>query len=112
MGEEIIIGKNPVKEALQSGRPVNKIIISNQLNKKTEQELKNASKKANVVIQKVPKERLNQLSKGRHQGIVAYVTAYEYASVQSILKKAQQKQELPFIIILDEIEDPHNLGAI
>lgn len=57
-------------------------------------------------------QRLDQLSKGKHQGIIAYVTPYEYASVQEILSRAKKKEEMPFIIILDEIEDPHNLGAV
>src|SRR5690625_1250256 len=99
-------------EALQSGRPVNKVIISDQLNKKTENELRQAAKRANSILQKVPKQKMAQLSKGRHQGIVAYVSSYEYVTVQDILHHAKAKDELPFLIILDEIEDPHNLGAI
>lgn len=108
----MIIGKNPVLEALQSGRPINKIIISEQLNKNTERELHQMAKKANTIIQKVPKKRIDQLSKGRHQGIIAYVTAYDYATIEEIVENARRKEQLPFIIILDEIEDPHNLGAI
>ncbi len=112
MQDEMIIGKNPVLEALQSGRPINKIMISDQLNRNTVVELQQAAKKANTIIQKVPKKRIDQLSAGRHQGIIAYVTAYDYATVEKIVETAQSKEELPFIIILDEIEDPHNLGAI
>lgn len=112
MDEEIIIGRNPVMEALKSGRPVNKVIISEQLNNRMEKELHTAAKKANTILQKVPKQRLDQLSKGKHQGIIAYVTEYEYASVEEILDRAKKKEEIPFIIILDEMEDPHNLGAI
>lgn len=112
MQDEMIIGKNPVLEALQSGRPINKIIISDQLNKNTERELHQMAKKANTIIQKVPKKRIDQLSKGRHQGIIAYVTAYDYATIEEIVENARRKEQLPFIIILDEIEDPHNLGAI
>jgi len=112
MEQEIIIGRNPVLEALQSGRPINKVIISNQLNKKTEKQLKDAAKKANVSLQKVPRQRIDELSKGRHQGIIAYVTAYEHSTINDILQNAERQKELPFIVILDEIEDPHNLGAI
>ncbi len=112
MDEEIIIGRNPVMEALLSERPINKVIISDQLNKRTERELQQAVKKANTVLQKVPKQRIDQLSKGRHQGIIAYVTAYQYFSVEEILKVADDREEAPFLIILDEVEDPHNLGAI
>lgn len=112
MDEEIIIGRNPVMEALLSERPINKVIISDQLNKRTERELQQAVKKANTVLQKVPKQRIDQLSKGRHQGIIAYVTAYQYFSVEEILKVADDREEAPLLIILDEVEDPHNLGAI
>lgn len=59
------------------------------------------------------KERLEQMSEtGKHQGVIAYIAAYEYASVEDILKKAEEKGEPPFVVILDDIEDPHNLGAI
>src|SRR5690625_64246 len=112
MAEEIIVGRNPVIEALHSGRPVNKVLISDQLNKNTERELQSAVKRANTILQKVPKQRLDQISKGKHQGIIAFVTSYEYSSVEEILERAKMKEESPFLIILDEIEDPHNLGAI
>ncbi|MEI3607905.1 23S rRNA (guanosine(2251)-2'-O)-methyltransferase RlmB [Pseudogracilibacillus sp. SE30717A] len=112
MDEEIIIGRNPVMEALQTGRSINKVVISDQLNNRTERELQAATKKANTVLQKVPKQRLDQLTKGRHQGIIAYVTAYQYSDIDTILSVADKREEAPFIIILDEIEDPHNLGAI
>lgn len=112
MDEEIIIGRNPVMEALQTGRSINKVVISDQLNNRTERELQAATKKANTILQKVPKQRLDQLTKGRHQGIIAYVTAYQYSDIDTILSVADKREEAPFIIILDEIEDPHNLGAI
>src|SRR5690625_2724473 len=112
MDEEVIIGRNPVMEALRSGRSIHKIIIANQMNPKAERELQALAKKAGTVVQKVPKSRLDQVSKGRHQGIIAYVTAYQYVSVADILANAEKKAEKPFIFILDEIEDPHNLGAI
>lgn len=71
------------------------------------------AKKRDTVIQYVKKERLEQMSEtGKHQGVIAYIAAYEYASVEDILKKAEEKGEPPFVVILDDIEDPHNLGAI
>ena len=71
------------------------------------------AKKQGTVINYVKKERLDQMSEtGKHQGVIAYIAAYEYASVEDILKKAEDKGEQPFVIILDDIEDPHNLGAI
>lgn len=110
--EEIIIGRNPVFEALHSKRPINKILIAEQISKKTEQEIQAKAKKADTIVQKVPKSKLDQLSDGKHQGILAFVSPYEYAAVEDILKRAKEKDELPFILILDEIEDPHNLGAM
>lgn len=112
MDEEILIGRNPVIEALRAGRSVNKIYLSDQINHQTEREIRNYAKKVNAVVQKVPKSRLDKISKGKHQGIVAYVTPYQYSTIAEILECAEKKSELPFILILDELEDPHNLGAI
>lgn len=112
MNEELIIGRNPVMEALKSGRSVNKVIISEQLNATTKKQLERDSKKAGTIIQQVPKSRLNQLTQGNHQGIIAYVASYQYASLEDIFKAAENKNELPFFVILDELEDPHNLGSI
>ena len=112
MNEEIIIGKNPVLSALKSGRTINKVMISEQINQQTEKELKSATKKAQTILQQVPRKKLDQLSNGKHQGIIAYVSAYDYQSVDVILKRAKDKGEAPFLMILDELEDPHNLGAI
>lgn len=112
MSEEMIIGRNPVMEALKSGRAVNKVFVSDQLNNQTEKELHRAAQKANTVLQMVPKQRIDQMSNGKHQGIIAYVSAYEYATVDELLKRAKDEQVPPFLMILDEIEDPYNLGAI
>ncbi len=112
MNEEMIIGRNPVMEALKSGRAVNKVLVSDQLNQQTEKDLFRAVKKANTILQKVPKKRIDQMSSGKHQGIIAYVAAYEYATIEQILQRATDKGVPPFLMILDEIEDPHNLGAI
>src|SRR5690625_1874299 len=112
MGEEMIIGKNPVFEALKSNRMISKILLSNQINEHVEREIRQAIKKHHIVLQKVPRQRLDQLSKGKHQGVIAYVSSYEYVPVEVIFNNAKEKNELPFIIILDELEDPYNLGAI
>lgn len=112
MSEEMIIGKNPVVEALKSGREMNKIMISDQLNQQMEREIQQAAAKSKVAVQKVPRQKLDQLSDRRHQGIIAFVAAYEYASLGAIFKLAKERNEAPFIMILDEIEDPHNLGAV
>lgn len=112
MAEELIYGKNPVLEALHSGRMVKEVLVSKQLNKQTEREILRAVKRAKTVMKHVPVERLDRLVKGNHQGIVAIVASYTYVSVQHLLNVAKERDEKPFILILDELEDPHNLGAI
>src|SRR5699024_586607 len=103
--EELIIGKNPVIEALKSGRSINKVLVSEQLNKNVLHTLQVAGKTANATIQKVPKKKLDQLSGGNHQGIIAYVAAYEYATIDDLFQNAEEKDEPPFFIVLDELED-------
>ncbi|WP_164670659.1 23S rRNA (guanosine(2251)-2'-O)-methyltransferase RlmB [Virgibacillus doumboii] len=112
MDQEIIIGKNPVIEALKSGRSVNKVLVTEQLNKQSFGKLQNLSKKAGTILQKVPKHKLDQLANGNHQGVLAYVAPYQYATLEDLFQKAESKNEEAFFIILDELEDPHNLGSI
>jgi len=112
MSEEMIIGKNAVMEALKSGRSVNKVFISEKLNSSMQGKLMHLGKKAGTVVQKVPKNKLDQLSAKNHQGVIAYVASYTYAGLDDLFKEAEQKRETPFFIILDELEDPHNLGSI
>src|SRR5690625_3942778 len=112
MDHELIIGKNPVKEALQAGRSINKVLISHQLNKKTKNEFQQASKRVRVQVQSVPKQKLDKLTNGNHQGVAALIAPYEYVSIEHIFNQAYDKGEAPFFVILDELEDPHNLGSI
>lgn len=112
MNEEIIVGKNAVMEALQSGRPVNKILISERLNQQTVQALKKAMKKSTIPLESAPMNVLNRLTKERHQGIVAYVEGYKYYHLDDLFQRAEKRNEEPFFIILDELEDPHNLGSV
>lgn len=112
MSDEYITGKNPLIQAIKSGRTIHKVLISQQLNRQTENELRRLLKGKRVPIQKVPRKKLDELSAGKHQGIIAFVASYSYASLQQVLKRAEAVNELPFLIILDELEDPHNLGAI
>lgn len=112
MREEIIIGKNPLIQAIKSGRTIHKVLISEQLNRQTENELRRLLKNQRVSVQKVPRKQLDELSPGKHQGMIAYVADYTYASLTDVLQRAEAVNELPFLIILDELEDPHNLGAI
>ncbi|WP_010528967.1 23S rRNA (guanosine(2251)-2'-O)-methyltransferase RlmB [Lentibacillus jeotgali] len=112
MEQEIIMGKNPVIEALKSGRPVNKVFVSEHLNKGLSGKLQQLSKSAGTIIQKVPKNKLDQMVTGNHQGVVAYVASYAYASLEDLFSNAEKRHEAPFFIILDQLEDPHNLGSI
>lgn len=111
--EFTIEGKNAVIEAYRSGKTIDKIYILDGCQDGPMLTVKREAKKHDTIVKFVTKERLDQMSEtGRHQGVIAYAAAYEYAEVEDILKKATQKEEPPFVILLDNIEDPHNLGAI
>ena len=106
-------GRNAVLEAFRSGRTVDRLFVLDGCHDGPVQTIVREAKKQNCLISFVAKERLEQLSpEGKHQGVVAKVAAYKYAEVEDILQLAKEKGEDPFIILLDEIEDPHNLGAI
>lgn len=112
--EELTIeGRNAVIEAFRSGKTIDKLfVLSGCQDGPINTVLREASKR-DTIVNYVNKERLDQMSKtGKHQGVIAFAAAYEYAEVEDILKIAKDKGEPPFIVILDEIEDPHNLGAI
>lgn len=112
MASDYIIGKNPVIEALKSERDINKIWIAEGSNKGQMNQITSLAKEGNVLVQFVPKKKIDQMVEGNHQGVVAQVAAYEYAEVDDILAGAEKRNEAPFIILLDELEDPHNLGSI
>ncbi|MFD1363507.1 23S rRNA (guanosine(2251)-2'-O)-methyltransferase RlmB [Lentibacillus salinarum] len=112
MDQDIIIGKNPVIEALTSERSVNKVLASEHLNQSLFGKLQHLSKKKGTTLQRTPKKKLDQLASGNHQGVIAYVASYSYVSMDDLYAKAESKQEAPFFIILDQLEDPHNLGSI
>ena len=111
--ENMIEGRNAVLEAFRSGKPVDKLFVLDGCQDGPVRTIVREAKKHDTLIQFVEKERLSQMSEtGRHQGVIAYVAAYEYAEVEDMLKLSEEKGEDPFIILLDNIEDPHNLGAI
>ncbi|MFS0820997.1 23S rRNA (guanosine(2251)-2'-O)-methyltransferase RlmB [Bacillus sp. 1P02SD] len=112
MASDYIIGKNPVIEALKSERDINKIWIAEGSNRGQMNQITSLAKEGNVMVQFVPKKKIDQMVEGNHQGVVAQVAAYEYAEVDDILALAEKRNEAPFIILLDELEDPHNLGSI
>jgi 23S rRNA (guanosine2251-2'-O)-methyltransferase len=109
---DIIIGKNPVLEAIKSGREINKILLAESMRQGQFSQIQYLAKENGIIVSVVPKKKLDELDPGQHQGVIALVAAYKYYEIDDILKKAESKNELPFIIILDEIEDPHNLGSI
>lgn len=111
--EFTIEGRNPVLEAFRAGKTIDKLFILEGPAEGPINSIIREAKKGDTLINFVKKERLDQMSEtGKHQGVIAYAAAYEYAEVEDILKIAEEKGEPPFIIILDNIEDPHNLGAI
>jgi 23S rRNA (guanosine2251-2'-O)-methyltransferase len=110
--QDYIIGKNPVIEALKSERDINKILIAEGSQSGQMQQVIGMAKEANVIVQFVPKKKIDQLADGNHQGVIAQVAAYEYAEIDDLFALAKKKNEAPFFLLLDEIEDPHNLGSI
>ncbi|MBQ9472406.1 MAG: 23S rRNA (guanosine(2251)-2'-O)-methyltransferase RlmB [Ruminococcus sp.] len=111
--DELLIGRNPVAEALSSGRPLIKVMIAKGGVTGSAVEIAAKAKKAGVPVQEVDRKKLDYMTSGAaHQGIAALCAVRDYSSVEDILKLADSRGEAPFIIILDEIEDPHNLGAI
>lgn len=109
---ELIGGKNPIAEALRSGRELNKIWIAEGLNKKGIGEILSLANEAKIIVQAVPKRKLDGMLDMNHQGIIASVAAYKYAEVEDLFDVATKRGEDPFFLILDELEDPHNLGSI
>ncbi|MFI8578043.1 23S rRNA (guanosine(2251)-2'-O)-methyltransferase RlmB [Rossellomorea aquimaris] len=112
MSKDFIGGRNPVMEALKSGRDINKIWIAEGSQKGSIQQIVGLAKELNVMVQYVPKKKIEQMVSENHQGVVASVAAYQYAEIDDLFHRAEQKGEDPFILILDELEDPHNLGSI
>lgn len=111
--EFTIEGRNAVLEAFRSGKTIDRLFVLEGCKDGPVQAIVKEAKKGDTIINFVKKERLDQISgSGKHQGVVAYAAAYEYAEVEDILNAAKEKGEDPFLFILDGIEDPHNLGAI
>ena len=111
--ESVIEGRNAVIEAFRAGKAIDKLFILDGAQDGPIQTIKREAKKRDTMIKFVTRERLDQLSQtGKHQGVIAYAAAYTYAEVEDILAAARSKKEAPFVFLLDNIEDPHNLGAI
>lgn len=112
--EELKIeGRNAVLEAFRSGKTIDKLFVQNGCKDGPVQTILREAKKRDTIVNFVAKDRLDQLSQtGRHQGVIAVAAAYAYGTVEEMLKAAREKGEPPFLILLDNMEDPHNLGAI
>ncbi len=111
--EYTIEGRNAVLEAFRSGKTIDKLYILDGCQDGPVRTIVREAKKQGSLFQFVTKERLDQMSTtGKHQGVIAHAAAYEYAEIEDMFALAEQKGEAPFFILLDEIEDPHNLGAI
>lgn len=111
--ENQIEGRNAVLEAFRSGKTIDKLYVQKGLKDGPVQSVLRAANKTDAIVKLVEKERLDQMSEtGHHQGVIAIAASYAYTEVEDILKNAREKGEDPFILLLDGIEDPHNLGAI
>lgn len=108
-----IEGRNAVLEAFRSGKTIDKLFVLDGCKDGPIQSIMREARKNDTIVNFVTKERLDQISETKkHQGVIAYAAAYHYAEVEDILNRAKEKGEPPFLILLDNIEDPHNLGAI
>ncbi len=113
ISEDILLGRNAVREALKSGRSINRLLIADGSHGGSMPEIFTLAKERHIIIQNVTNEKLEQICGGqRHQGIAAYASPVDYVELEDILNIAKERNEDPFIILLDELEDPHNLGAI
>lgn len=110
---EYLAGKHPVMEAMRAGRAMNKIFLSNQAQRHLVQAIMEEAKARGIVVQQVDKRKLDQLAPDtQHQGVVAQVAAAAYADVDDLLERARTRGEDALIVLLDELEDPHNLGSV
>ena len=109
--ENLLAGRNPIREALRAGRPVEKLLVATGDLSGAARDIVKLAREAGVIVQMVDRSRLDQIYPA-HQGLLAYVAAVPYSTVEEMLEDAAEKGEEPFLILLDGITDPHNLGAI
>lgn len=113
MNEQYIVGRNPVLEILKSEKEIEKIFVLRGELKGSINKIIGIAKDRNIIIQQVDRNKLDQISEGNaHQGVAALVTPYEYSTIDAILDRGEELNKPPFLLVLDGIEDPHNLGAI
>lgn len=113
MNDNILIGRNAVIEAFKTERTIDKVLIQKGSKEGSIKKIISQAKSKGYVIQEVNKEKLDSLSEGeKHQGVIAFIASYDYSTLEEIMDRAKEKGEDPFIVVLDNIVDPHNLGAI
>ena len=109
--ENLLAGRNPIREALRAGRDIEKLMVLRGELTGSAREIVQMAREQHIVVQEVEKIRLDELARN-HQGMIAFASAYKYSTVEAMLEEAEKKNEAPFLILLDGVTDPHNLGAI
>ena len=112
MNESILAGRNAVFEAIKAGRSIEKIYVQKGASGGSLPAILRMAQKMRIQVQQTDREKLDEMSSENHQGIIAVVSAAEYASVEDIIQRAKDAQEAPFILVCESIQDPHNLGAM
>lgn len=113
MNDQYVVGRNPVMELLKSDRQIDKLYVLKGDLKGSINKILAMAKDKNIIIQEVDKKKLDSMAEGNaHQGVAALVTGFEYSSINEIIEKAHSLNQKPFVLLLDGIEDTHNLGAI
>ena len=111
--EDVVVGRNAVTEALKSGRTVNRLLVAEHDTQGSIREIVNLARESGAVVETVPRSQIESAAKGfRHQGVLAYTSPVDYTPLEDILDAAQSRDGAPFLLLLDELEDPHNLGAV
>lgn len=111
MAENLLVGRNPIREALKSGRDIEKLLVARGELIGSAREIVGMAREAKIVVQEVDRSRLDAMAPN-HQGLIAVASAYQYSTIEAMLELAKERGEAPFLVILDGITDPHNLGAI
>ncbi len=107
----ILYGRNPIREALRSGRGIEKLLVQKGELSGSAREIVQAARERKIMVQEADKRRMDAIAP-HHQGLIAFAEAFEYSTVEAILAAADERKEAPFIVLLDGVTDPHNLGAI
>lgn len=109
--ENLLAGRNPIREALRAGRDIEKLMVLKGELTGSAREIVQMAREQHIVVQEVEKTRLDELARN-HQGMIAIASAYKYSTVEAMLQEAEKRGEAPFLVLLDGVTDPHNLGAI